>query len=160
MRPSSHIPTFATILLLLTASACAPTVNTHGHNLDLYEVNRIQPGKSSQEEVLGLLGTPSAVSTFDEERWYYVTKQVENVSFYQSDLIRQDVVIIEFNEQRIVTQVSNHGKDQAVALLPDPNETQTLGNELTIVQQLLGNVGRFNTRSQDPFSSQGSAARR
>ena len=28
---------------------------------------------------------------------------------------------------------------------PDPNRTPTLGNELTAIQQFLGNIGRFNT---------------
>jgi hypothetical protein len=55
--------------------------------------------------------------------------------------------------------VTNRGLEQAYAIEPDPNETRTLGNELTVVQQLLGNLGRFNTPN-DGFSDAGSAARR
>jgi hypothetical protein len=38
-----------------------------------------------------------------------------------------------------------HGLELAQAIVPDPNKTRTLGNELGAIQQILGNIGRFNT---------------
>ena len=38
-----------------------------------------------------------------------------------------------------------HGLEMAQAIEPDPNKTRTLGNELGAIQQILGNIGRFNT---------------
>jgi len=36
-----------------------------------------------------------------------------------------------------------------LAVEPSPDSTLTLGNELTLIQQLLGNIGRFNTQPQE-----------
>ena len=52
---------------------------------------------------------------------------------------------IDFDGSGIVTDVRTHGLEMAQAIEPDPNKTRTMGNELTAVQQFLGNIGRFNT---------------
>ena len=36
-----------------------------------------------------------------------------------------------------------HPEDEVSLITPDPNITPTYGRELTIIQQLLGNLGRF-----------------
>jgi hypothetical protein len=41
--------------------------------------------------------------------------------------------------------VSSHGLEMAQAVNPDPNKTRTMGNELSVVQQFVGNIGRFNS---------------
>ena len=97
------------------------------------------------EEVSRLLGSPSTVGTFDQERWFYVSQRNEVMSFYKADITKQDVVAIDFDGSGVVSDVHTHGLELAQAVQPDPNKTRTLGNELTFVQQVLGNIGRFNT---------------
>jgi outer membrane protein assembly factor BamE (lipoprotein component of BamABCDE complex) len=59
------------------------------------------------------------------------------------------VVTIEFDESGIVSDVRTRDVTAALAVEPSPDATRTLGNELTLLQQLLGNIGRFNTQPQD-----------
>ena len=127
------------------APACTPTVSTHGHSLSAGDLAQIQPGVTSREEVARLLGSPSTIGTFEKERWFYVSQRNEVVSFYQADVTQQDVVRIDFDGNGIVSDVRAHGLELAQAIEPDPNKTLTLGNELTAVQQILGNIGRFNS---------------
>jgi outer membrane protein assembly factor BamE (lipoprotein component of BamABCDE complex) len=131
--------------LALAASACTPTVSTHGHPLDPEQVTQIKPGVTSREEVTRLLGSPSTIGTFEQERWFYVSQRNEVMSFYKADVTQQDVVRIDFDANGIVSDVHTHGLELAQAIEPDPNRTRTLGNELTAMRQLLGNIGRFNT---------------
>lgn len=135
----------AACAVALLAAACAPTVSTHGHRVDAARLAQIQPGVTSREEVARLLGSPSTVGTFDKESWFYVSQRSEVTSFYQADITQQDVVRIDFDANGIVTSVNQHGLEMAQAVTPDPNKTRTLGNELTLVQQFVGNIGRFNS---------------
>jgi outer membrane protein assembly factor BamE (lipoprotein component of BamABCDE complex) len=134
----------AAAVLALTA-ACTPNVSTHGHTLLQRDLSQIQPGVTSREEVARLLGSPSTVGTFDKERWFYISQRNEVISFYKADVTQQDVVRIDFDANGIVSDVRTHGLEMAQAVEPDPNQTRTLGNELTFVQQVLGNIGRFNS---------------
>jgi outer membrane protein assembly factor BamE (lipoprotein component of BamABCDE complex) len=135
----------AAAAMALLAAGCSPTVSTHGHQIDADELAQITPGVTSREEVERLLGSPSTVGTFDQERWFYVSQRSEIVSFYQADITQQDVVRIDFDANGIVADVQAHGLELAQVVEPDPNQTRTLGNELSAFQQILGNIGRFNS---------------
>ncbi len=152
------------LVLLATAAAtagCAPTVTTHGHRLDAARVAQIRPGVTSREEVAQLLGSPSSTGALDGQSWYYVTQKTERRSFYQEKVAAQDVVRIDFDPNGIVQAVNQRDLETARAIDPAEEKTRTMGNELTLVQQFLGNIGRFNTGTPEGgLSQQGSAARR
>jgi outer membrane protein assembly factor BamE (lipoprotein component of BamABCDE complex) len=132
----------ATVLL---ATGCQPTVSTHGHTIDPTQLAQIQPGITSREEVARLLGSPSTRGTFEKESWFYISQRNEAKSFYQAKVTEQDVVRIDFSADGIVAGVNEHGLELAQAVQPDPNKTRTMGNELTLLQQFVGNIGRFNS---------------
>lgn len=133
----------AVLVLAIGLAACSPQVVQHGHTFDPEALARITPGVTSREEVARLMGTPSALATFEDGRWYYVTQRRENRSFFQSNITEQEVITISFDDRGIVSDLNRHGMDQAMAIEPDPDSTRTLGNEMTIMEQLIGNIGRF-----------------
>lgn len=124
--------------------ACSPMVRTHGHVLDEAALARIEPGRTSRDQVAQLLGSPSSRSMFDGEAWYYVTQRTERHSFYQEKVVEQNVVAITFDEQGMVTDVARRNLDDAREIELVDRETPTVGSELTIVEQFIGNIGRFN----------------
>lgn len=140
----------AVLLVMLALAGCSPQVVQHGHTIDAESLARITPGVTPREEVARLLGSPSALATFEDDRWYYVTQRRENRSFYQSQITEQDVVIIAFDDRGIVENVTRRSKEQAVAVQPSSDSTRTLGNEMTIVEQLIGNIGRFGDSAGRP----------
>lgn len=154
----------AAAVALLAAAAviagCSPTVTTHGHRLDADRVAEVRPGVTTRDEVERLLGSPSSVGTFDGQSWYYVTQRTERRSFYQANVAAQDVVRVDFDGSGLVSAVDRRGLEAARAVDPADDKTRTLGNELTVVQQFLGNIGRFNSAVTPDVSQQGSAARR
>jgi outer membrane protein assembly factor BamE (lipoprotein component of BamABCDE complex) len=156
-RPLVAVATAAMVALL--AAGCSPTVSTHGHQVDPDALAQIKPGVTSREEVERLLGSPSTVGTFDQERWFYVSQRSEVMSFYQADITQQDVVRIDFGANGIVTDVHAHGLELAQAVEPDPNKTRTLGNELSAFRQILGNIGRFNSAPPETRPQQGPGSR-
>jgi len=123
---------------------CTPNIATHGHRLDAAALARIAPGNSSQTDVIDLLGSPSAQATFDNHIWYYVSQRTERHSFYYETVVSQDVVAIVFDDQGTVREINRSGLDQAMDIDLVDRETPTAGNELTVLEQFLGNIGRFN----------------
>ena len=134
------------LLLAVLLVACSPTINQHGHRIDNEMIASIVPGVTSKEQVARVLGSPSAIGTFEDQRWYYITQRSEKVSFYQSEITKQDVVVVAFDDRGIVENVDRQGLDQAQAVVPAAERTRTLGKELSLFEQLIGNIGRFSDR--------------
>ena len=45
-----------------------------------------------------LVGSPSAVATFNPNVWYYITQKQETVAFLKSKIIEQQVMQLTFND--------------------------------------------------------------
>jgi outer membrane protein assembly factor BamE (lipoprotein component of BamABCDE complex) len=143
------LPFAAVGLLTLQLGACTANVAAHGHRLDAAALAQVEPGRSSQREVVQLLGSPSSLATFDNHTWYYISQRTERRSFYQEKIVAQDVVAIRFDDQGLVSQIDRHGLDEAREIEVVDRETPTAGNELTILEQFIGNIGRFNPPAEE-----------
>src|SRR5918994_200423 len=84
------------LLASLALIGCVPQVSNHGYRLDEAALAQVEPGRTSRDQVLQLLGSPSALTTFDGSVWYYVSQRTERLSFYQEDVVNQDIVSIAF----------------------------------------------------------------
>ncbi|TVQ35051.1 MAG: outer membrane protein assembly factor BamE [Geminicoccaceae bacterium] len=129
--------------LAVLLAACNTTVINHGHRLIEDDVNRIRPGMSTKAEVVNLLGSPSALASFDDDTWYYVGRRVEEETFFNRRLASQDVVRVRFDERGIVAGVDRFDLADAREVTPERDITPTGGNEMTIVEQFITNIGRF-----------------
>lgn len=127
----------------ITLSACAPTLENHGNLPDPEIIKSVRPGHSNREQVSQMLGTPSAVATFDKESWYYVSMRTSQVAFFEPEILERKVLVVRFDKQGIVQQVENLTKDDGRDVQLVERTTPTRGKELTILEQLLGNIGRF-----------------
>lgn len=138
----------AAIAVSLALGACAPKIVQHGNVPDEEQVVQIQPGLDTKTRVQQLLGSPSTQGSFGEEIWYYVSKKTTQTAFFDPDVVDQGVLAITFDQEGVVKdlKVYDQGDGRLVAMVD--RETPTSGNEMTIIQQLLGNLGRF-----DPDSS-------
>jgi outer membrane protein assembly factor BamE (lipoprotein component of BamABCDE complex) len=133
----------AAISLALSLSSCVAQVATHGNTVEPERVGQIVPGISSQQDVEGLLGSPSSVSVLDGQEWYYIGKRSRSIAFLEPDVLERQVLSIRFNPDGIVQSMDTLGADHGREVHLVKRETRTRGNDLTIVQQFLGNVGRF-----------------
>jgi outer membrane protein assembly factor BamE (lipoprotein component of BamABCDE complex) len=128
-------------------AACEPVYDTRGNLPDPDAVLQIQPGIDDRRQVAELLGSPSTVGTFDARTWYYISKKTKRISFLDPDVLDQEVLEIKFDRAGIVDDMKIYGLENARTIVPDPNFTPTTGKELTILQQIMGNIGRFGGSS-------------
>ena len=126
----------------LTLGACETVVDRDSGPTP-GSVEKLDTGTQSREDVIRLIGTPSAVATFNPNVWYYISQQQETFAFLKPAIIEQHVLQLTFNDAgRLTTPKSYDLKDgQDIDMVS--RVTPTAGKELTILEQLLGNVGKF-----------------
>lgn len=125
----------------LTVGACTPRVDLRGHVPNPEALAEIEKGRHTRDQVAEMLGTPSSIGTFEDDRWYYVTRKTETLAFYDAELVEQRVVIVEFDEAGFVKDVTTHGAENAREIELVERETPTKGREFGFFEQILGNVG-------------------
>jgi len=92
-----------------------------------------------------ILGSPSAISTFQDKKWYYIGEKTEQFAFWEPEVLDRSVLLISFDDQGIVDQTRLFTLGDARDIDPVDRKTPTEGKDLTLLQQLFGNLGRFNT---------------
>lgn len=139
-----------------TLAACQPQLEVRGNEPDPQALTAIQPGKSTKADVTNLLGSPSTVSTFNPNVWYYISERDTRLSFLKPKLLDQRVYVVEFDDQGLVKDLQAHIDDTRQVAM-NPRTTPAPGKELTFVEQLLGNFGRFSNSSASGPAGSGNA---
>ena len=135
-------PPALALAMLLTAAACAPRVTYHGFAPQVAELETITAGLDTRSSVLRRLGRPSATGSFDSRDWYYVASRMERTMFYAPEVVDRTVVAIRFDETGLVERVNRYGLEDGRVVDLVSETTPTYGRELTVLQQLFGNIGR------------------
>ena len=130
--------------ILCAAAACTPVRDTRGYVLNERVLSGITPGKDNRNSVLVALGTPSAIGTFQPNVWYYIGAQTEALAYKEPTILDQQVVAIQFNAAGAVADIQRYTLADGMKIDPSNRETPTHGREMGIMEQLLGNLGRFN----------------
>jgi outer membrane protein assembly factor BamE (lipoprotein component of BamABCDE complex) len=133
-------------LLALSLVACKgiERVENRGYIETKPIKDSIQVG-TTREEVRRVLGSPSTMSSYPPETWYYISRERETVAFLAPELTEQKVARIEFDAAGRVSKFENFGTDAARDMDYVERKTPTEGRSLGLMEQLLGNLGRFNT---------------
>ncbi len=132
-------------LIAVALAACQPTIDQRGNLPDDKKISAIEPGVTTKQAVSQLLGTPSSVSTFGDKTWYYISRRTEQTAFFNPQVLDQQVIVVCFDEGGIVRNVQHLNLADSRPVDPSPRETPSAGKELGFVEQLLGNLGKFNT---------------
>lgn len=124
-------------------SACSPTVTQRGNKLEDYQIEEVVLGIHTQSDVLRILGSPTTRAPFNDNIWYYIGQEKHKRGILDPKVVDERIVIVAFDEQGTVQTINEADADR-INIPIEREKTETHGNELTVMQQLLGNLGRFN----------------
>jgi outer membrane protein assembly factor BamE (lipoprotein component of BamABCDE complex) len=142
---------------LLSTAACAPITSYSGFQAIESDPKDVKVAVDTKSTVRGKLGSPSATSTFDPNIWYYMNQVKQRVAFRRPQVVARNVTAITFNkENEQVESVNNYTLKDGKVIAFNGRETPTRGRELTILEQLLGNVGRGSMLPRDDETVPGS----
>lgn len=133
-----------TCALGVSLGGCSATEASHGNMVEDYRLSEITAGISTRQNVLKSLGSPTTTAPFDETIWYYIGQKTERKAFFDPKVVEEKVVVVAFDPDGIVETIEEIDADR-INVPRVRRKTHTGGNEVTIMQQLLGNMGKFNT---------------
>ncbi len=125
-------------------SGCAAEVKNHGYAPDDALLAEITAGTDTRGSVRRKIGRPSTTGVFTDAGWYYVATTVEHYLYYQPKVTDRRVVAVQFDADDVVAAVNVYGLGDGRIIDLQTRTTPTHGRELTIVQQLLGNLGSLS----------------
>jgi len=142
---------------LLGVSACAPLAYHNGFMAIEANPADVKVGDDTRSTVMAKLGTPSATSTFDKNTWFYMSQMSTTMAYYKPRLQRREVTAIAFDPNtEQVKSVNNYTLRDGRVIAYNGRETPTRGREMTILEQLLGNIGNGSVLPNDQDTSPGS----
>ena len=111
--------------------------------------SKLEIGAQSREDVVRLIGSPSTVATFNPNVWYYISQKQEYYAFFKPAIVAQNVMQLQFNETGRLQTIKNYDLKDGQDIAMVTRITPTAGKELTVLEQIMGNVGRLSVPRQD-----------
>jgi outer membrane protein assembly factor BamE (lipoprotein component of BamABCDE complex) len=135
-----------TLALILTGCA---TIDNRGHIVEPEQLEQIEVGVSTKEQVSELLGSPSSVSTFGNKTWYYMSETTQTRAFLNPTVLKSNITRIEFDDQGKVTSLNSITEVDKQVIAHVQRSTPTAGHSFGVIEQIFGNFGRFNGKDPD-----------
>src|SRR6516165_6525729 len=140
----------ASLIVTISGAAaiagCAASVEQRGHLPGPDKLAEIHAGSTTKDEVTKILGTPSSVSVFNNDRsWYYISRRTAQTAFFDPAVLDQQVYIVKFDDQGVVKALDHKVLEDGKEITPVARATPAPGRELSFLEQLIGNLGKFNS---------------
>jgi outer membrane protein assembly factor BamE (lipoprotein component of BamABCDE complex) len=122
---------------------CTPISAYQGFQVVDTKPTDLKVGQDTKSTVLAQLGSPSSVSTFDPNVWFYISQVTEHQAFYQARTTRRDVVAISFNkDDEKLAKVDTLSLKDGRVIAFNGRETPTRGRSLSVLEQIIGTLGQ------------------
>jgi outer membrane protein assembly factor BamE (lipoprotein component of BamABCDE complex) len=139
---ASQIAGLATLIAALTLSTGCTRLRSHqGYIGDQTLLNSVQPGVDNKESVQASLGRPTFVGQFDQNDWYYYSRDAKQLAFSQPKADKQFVLKVRFDPAGNVASISQTGTELISNISPIGDKTPTLGRNTSFFEEIFGNIG-------------------
>ena len=139
---ASQIVTLATVIAALSLSSGCTRLKSHqGYIGDQTLLSSVQPGVDNKESVQASLGRPTFVGQFDQNDWYYYSRDAKQLAFSQPVAENQYVLKVRFDQAGNVASVSQTGKELISKISAEGDKTPTLGRDTSFFEEIFGNIG-------------------
>ena len=151
-RPALRLAAGAAALLAL--AACEPIVRTHGYAPQAAQLEQIQVGVDGPGEVAGKIGRPSTSGVVRNDVWYYAGSVVETWAYEAPQVTERRVVAVRFGQDQRVSGIDVYGLEDGRVVNLVTRTTPTFGRELTVLQQLFGNIANVGATLSDNLATE------
>lgn len=147
----------ATVVATGGLAACSPITSYSGFQAIDSDPKDVKVGTDTKSTVRAKLGSPSVQATFDPNVWFYMNQMKQRVAFRKPAVTSRNVTAITFNKDtELVETVNVYTLKDGKVIAYNTHETPTRGREMTVLEQLLGSVGRGTMLPQDDTGVPGS----
>ncbi len=132
------------MMLLAACSVVESPKQLRGNHVTDDQLKELVPGTSTRADATSLLGSPTAKATFDENTWIYIAETTRSRVGRTPGILQQDVAVLTFDNGGVLRGVKRLNQDDGRDVSVVSRATPSPGSEASFLQQLLGNVGKFN----------------
>jgi outer membrane protein assembly factor BamE (lipoprotein component of BamABCDE complex) len=125
----------------LALGGCTRVRQHQGFVLESTLVSAIQPGTDTKDSVMNTLGRPTFTSTFEQNDWYYVSRDTRGMAYNMPHAYQQTVLHVRFDRNGNVASVDRRGMEEVASIHPSGDRTPTLGSRRSLFDELFGNIG-------------------
>jgi outer membrane protein assembly factor BamE (lipoprotein component of BamABCDE complex) len=123
-------------------AGCSPITQVQGYQVIDEQPATAKIGEDTIQTVRTRFGTPTVVSTFEPNVWYYVNQVNDTFGFYRPHVRNRQVVEISFDKAtQKVAKVNTYTEKDGHVIAFNGRETPTRGRELSVIEQILGTIG-------------------
>ena len=135
----------AASLPLLATAACTRIPAHQGFISDPVLVQTVKPGVDNRDSVAGTLGRPSFVGEFDQNDWYYVSRDTRQLAYKRPRPSAQAILHVRFDPAGNVASVDTIGLEKVAMIRPERDKTPTLGRTSSFFSEIFGNIGQVGS---------------
>ena len=99
------------------------------------------------------MGSPSTIASVDGASYYYISSRIETNSYKKPEVTDRKIVTVYFDDNDIVSDIGGYGLEDGNIVAFVERITTTRGKELSLLAQLFGNLGRFNSGNPNALPS-------
>ena len=144
---------FAALASVTLLGACSPITQVQGYQVIDEQPATAKVGEDTLTTVRTRFGTPTVVSTFDPNVWFYINQVNDTFGFYRPHVRNRQIVAISFDKAtQKVAAVNTYTEKDGKVIAYNNRETPTRGRELSVIEQILGTIGTraLPQEEQDP----------
>ena len=106
----------------------------------------------TKEEVRSALGSPSTTATVQHQgdSFYYISSRVKTSAFLENEELDRQILAVRFSQFGQVQSFGQYTLQDGAVVDMNSRETPSRGRELTILQQMFGNLGNFTPNDSRP----------
>ena len=135
---------------MLAVSACSANIDQRGHIFDDEKIASIQVGEVLRQDVVRVMGSPTVLPVSGGDVWYYVGGEIERFAFFEPTILDRKIVAFRFGEDGFVESVETYGLEDGVEVSFAEDVTPSRGRDLSIFEEIFGNIGRFTPAGVQP----------
>jgi outer membrane protein assembly factor BamE (lipoprotein component of BamABCDE complex) len=133
---------FAAMAGAALLGACSPITQVQGYQVIDEQPATAKVGEDTLTTVRTRFGTPTVVSTFDPNVWFYINQVNDTFGFYRPHVRNRQIVAISFDKTtQKVAAVNTYTEKDGKVIAYNGRETPTRGRELSVIEQILGTIG-------------------
>lgn len=134
---------------------CAPMRAVRGNFVEVEQIKPLKAGSSTKADVSAALGTPSTTDPFNPRTWIYIGEKTKQRAFFAPEIEARQIIVVKFNEQDILEKIEQRNDKTGKITVMAERKTPTAGHKMNALQQMIGNIGKFNpgTGTQERIGS-------
>ncbi len=140
---------FLVVALASTLSSCVKKTQYRGYYFGGSPEMKVKSGMKV-EEVMENMGSPTTSSALGKPIFFYVGSKYEQKAFFTPKLVEQKILSVHFSSAGEVEKVESYNLGDAEEIKFSKEHTEIEGNKMGILEQVLGNIGRFSKEGRKP----------